>query len=589
MRATDAHLTELMGAISVTDLMRHVRELARWTKHAGEPEELVSLHYLEEQLRGMGYATEVLTHDAYISLPRSGSVEWSNVKVEAISHSFSRSTPAGGVSGPAVFVGRGRAEDYTGLPVDGAVVLVEGLATPAPALEATRRGAVAEIHISPDERLHEMCISSVWGSPSDLDLARLPQAAVVSVRQNDGEAMRRAGQSGTLSVTVKADVDTGWRKTPILIADLRSPGRADAGDPFIVFSGHHDAWYYGAMDNGGANSTMLEVARLCSSMREVWRRGLRLAFWSGHSQGRYSSSTWYADNHWEELDDRGLVHVNIDSTGGRGNTVVSGATSSAELGALAKEALAAQSGQGWAGGRMHRAGDQSFWGIGIPSIFGNMGEQPTSGGGESQLGSGLSGDKRLQGTGWWWHTPEDTLDKIDPIVLVRDTRIYLHVVWRLLTEAVLPLDYARWAEQFGADLLAVAGSAADGFALSPVLDRVERLRTLALELNKLRSIDQRSDVEQERLNSLLIRLSRILVPLDYTSGDRFEHDPALPSGPVPGLRDLARLATLQPGSDGFLFLNSRLARARNRVMNSLALAIAELEAGLGEPRDAGAR
>ena len=35
-----------------------------------------------------------------------------------------------------------------------------------------------------------------------------------------------------------------------------------------------------------------------------WRRGLRVVFWSGHSQGRYSGSTWYADTHWEELERR---------------------------------------------------------------------------------------------------------------------------------------------------------------------------------------------------------------------------------------------------------------------------------------------
>jgi Zn-dependent M28 family amino/carboxypeptidase len=109
-----------------------------------------------------------------------------------------------------------------------------------------------------------------------------------------------------------------------------------------MFSGHHDTWYYGVMDNGGANATMLEIARLFAPEREAWRRGLRLCFWSGHSHGRYSGSTWYADNHWEQLARRCVAHVNVDSTGARGNTVMSDALASAELSGLGAEAVRAR-------------------------------------------------------------------------------------------------------------------------------------------------------------------------------------------------------------------------------------------------------
>ena len=122
-----------------------------------------------------------------------------------------------------------------------------------------------------------MCISPVWGSPDDVSLARLPAAVVVTVPASAGERIRAAS-----TVRVFAEVDTRWRPTPILIAELAEPD-----EPFVLFSGHHDAWHIGAMDNGGANATMLEVARLCALRREQWRRALRLAFWSGHSQGRY--------------------------------------------------------------------------------------------------------------------------------------------------------------------------------------------------------------------------------------------------------------------------------------------------------------
>lgn len=58
------------------------------------------------------------------------------------------------------------------------------------------------------------------------------------------------------------------------------------------------------MDNGGANATMLEAARLLAERHHEWQRGLRICFWSGHSHGRYSGSAWYADEYWDELDKR---------------------------------------------------------------------------------------------------------------------------------------------------------------------------------------------------------------------------------------------------------------------------------------------
>ena len=105
-------------------------------------------------------------------------------------------------------------------------------------------------------------------------------------------------------VSMHAQVDTGWRKTPLLAAELDTEeGYPDA--PFILFSGHHDTWHYGVMDNGAANATMLETARtLAPARRAEWRRGLRICFWSGHSHGRYSGSAWYADEYWDELERR---------------------------------------------------------------------------------------------------------------------------------------------------------------------------------------------------------------------------------------------------------------------------------------------
>ena len=42
---------------------------------------------------------------------------------------------------------------------------------------------------------------------------------------------------------------------------------------------------------------------------------------------------------------------------------------------------------------------------------------------------------------WWWHTSDDTIDKIDPDVLVLDTKIYVSTLWRLCHDPLLPMDF----------------------------------------------------------------------------------------------------------------------------------------------------
>src|SRR3989454_4963967 len=123
------------------------------------------------------------------------------------------------------------------------------------------------------------------------------------------------------------------------------------------------------MDNGTANATMLEIARLLSARRDGLRRGIRFAFWSGHSHGRYAGSAWYADHAWRELHARCVLHLNVDSTGARGATDYSTLHATEDAQSLAETVVADVTGQRGRARRFSRAGDQSFWGAGVPSAF----------------------------------------------------------------------------------------------------------------------------------------------------------------------------------------------------------------------------
>ena len=54
---------------------------------------------------------------------------------------------------------------------------------------------------------------------------------------------------------------------------------------------------------------MMEIARVFQENQEHLERSVVLAWWSGHSDARYSGSTWYYDHHWEDLKENCVAHI----------------------------------------------------------------------------------------------------------------------------------------------------------------------------------------------------------------------------------------------------------------------------------------
>ncbi|MCJ9750766.1 M28 family peptidase [Neorhizobium sp. BETTINA12A] len=536
-------------------LMGHIHEFGKRVKLSGTAEELESFRYLERQIASYGYRTQLLSHDAYISLPGKAAVEIDGDAIRCITHSMSASTPGEGISAQVIYVAEGTEADFEGIDVKGRIILVDGIATEDVAALASARGAIGQLHVSPNEHLYEMCVSPVWGSPSQHTRTQLPKTAICTISRDDGERLRQACRAGRAPVArLTTEVDTGWRKTPILVAELFPDNRPDA--PFVLFSGHHDTWHYGVMDNGGANATMLEAARLLAERRESWQRGLRICFWSGHSHGRYSGSAWYADEYWDELEQRCVAHVNVDSTGGAGADILTNSAVIDELKAVAARAVETVTGQVHRGLRHGRAADQSFWGVGIPSMFGSLSHQPPG------------PVKMLTALGWWWHTPHDTEEHIDSANLQRDTEIVLRVLGELLDARVLPLDYTAYAASLKHELGGVAADLAGRIDLNALTSVVDELRQCAEAINGVAQ-QEVDPVRAEIINDRLRQASRLLVPLNYTFGDRFHHDNALPHPAWPSLSGLRELAALPQGHADTPFFAVHARQTRNRIRSVL--------------------
>ena len=551
--------------VSPATLMQHVRAIGALERESGSPGEAQAFDYIERTLTSYGVEVERREIEAYISLPQEGRLILPDGgKTEGLTHSFSTSVDA--LDAEVVDVGDGRPDDMR--RAAGKIALVRGLASPGRAWAAQQAGTLGQIFVLMDH-LHNMIVTTIWGTPSPETAWRIPTTPCLSVLGVDGERLRALLARGPLRLRMTTRVRTGWMPIPHLVAALA--GRRE--DRFVLFSGHVDSWHYGAMDNGTANATMLEVARLLAGRREALRRGIRFAFWSGHSHGRYAGSAWYADHAWRELHQRCILHLNVDSTGARGATDYSVLHATEDAQRLAETVVGDVTGQKSRGRRFSRAGDQSFWGAGVPSAFMSLSGLPKQ---DTELSRAMERLVGSAGFPWWWHTKDDTVDKIDADVLVLDTKVYLATALRWLNAPLLPLDHGRAAQSLIAELEALQAAVGGRFDLAPALAGARALaERLARVAAMLADVDlATAPAKLEAINRGLMRLSRILVPLAYTSGDRFTHDLALPLPPLAGLQRARELAKLDPDSDGFKFARAALVRERNRALHALDTATA---------------
>jgi hypothetical protein len=176
----------LIDAVNGPLMMEHMQEFAKWRKESGVPEELKSLDYVEKRMKEYGFATQLILHDAYISLPGKASVKAPDGAIRCITHSFSRSAPKGGLTAEVVDLDAGSPADFAKHDVRGKIVLVDGIANPVLSRRASQAGAAGQLHVSPHEHVHEMCISPVWGSPTTETVGNLPSTVVVTVPREGG-------------------------------------------------------------------------------------------------------------------------------------------------------------------------------------------------------------------------------------------------------------------------------------------------------------------------------------------------------------------------------------------------------------------
>jgi hypothetical protein len=193
--------------------------------------------------------------------------------------------------------------------------------------------------------------------------------------------------------------------------------------------------------------------------------------------------------------------------------------------------------------------------------------------------------------GWWHHSLENTLDKVDRARLELHLRLYARWIWDLLTAALLPFEYARMVGRLADRVGELAGRAVPEIELASVVERARELERLAarldarVEAERLRLASGADEQTAERLSEAMLELSRVLVPITSTVAgpygqDRYGH--SWQSEPIPALGGYAALAAGRPDSAEFQTGWVAAIRARNRLADTLDQAAAIVRRALAE-------
>lgn len=524
---------------------------------------------LVQRLRGEGIPVEVHEPEIYLSIPYAASVSAGGVTYRAKPPSSALPVP-GGRTGKLVklqanpkalrsynrdiktlFGGSIASVEEVRALVGGNIVVMQGFGNPALTSLIEEWGGVGLIAVNPGIDIHWGTCTTIWGSPDLQDWGRKPKIPVVAVNNPDGQKLMALAEQGG-EATIRTDLVEGWFAQKIPVVTI--PGTVEP-EKYVLVHGHLDSWDVGVGDNATGDATLLELARVFWKHRDGLRRSVKIAWWPGHSTGRYAGSTWFTDAFAMDLDRNCVAQVNCDSPGCRWATSYHDTRAFTECAALAEGAIRDIVPDAVvATHRPPQAGDYSFNNIGLPSFFMLSSTMPDA----------LRAEKGYYdvsgcGANIAWHTENDQLEIADRNILLTDMKIYLLSVLRVANAEVLPFDWAATCDEFLATI-ARYEKASQGLAdLGPARAATEALKAALAGL---------AAAPAEKRNAALQELARVLVPVNYTREPRFRHDPAYT---VPPLPTLAVAAELPEFAEGHMrkMAQTELLRGQNRYLAAI--------------------
>lgn len=583
----------LLNDISVAKIRAHIEHITLKIPHraAGMENGRRMAEYSRDAMLKVG-VTKTLIHElpAIVSFPEHAEFRVQSptaIAIQANTLGHSLETAAGGLSGELVYVGSGAFEDYEGKDVRGKIILTELSYSPVRHEKqriAGLKGAIGAVMMNwgpPDnEAVPFGSVKPAWGTPTPEGYRdEMPTIPCIGIARVAGLKLKEMCAKSPVRVWFHTHVVNGWRPVQITVGEISAQNSPEQDD-FIMVGGHQDSWPgEAATDNAAGNACMIELARVFKKHGGKLRRGLLFGFWTAHETGTMAGSAWFADRYWDKLRDHACAYLQIDQPGCIGTTQWHTA-SNAELKRF-HQRVEEQFLEGreihWQ--RVAKSGDSSFVGVGIPMMFGH-----------SSFTKNELQESALATLGWWHHSIENRLDKLDWDWMQLHARIYAAYLWELCTAPVLPFTYGPVADQI-IDRLKELRRVGATVGLDGALARAHDFSQAAASLDRAAESVRaafaagKGDENLARLlNRTMKRMSRLLVPLQSTAKGTYGHDTygyTPQTTMIPCLYDVPRLAGLEDGEERWM-LETKLVRDRNRVADTLSDAIAVIDDTLAQ-------
>ncbi|WP_183466638.1 M28 family metallopeptidase [Mycolicibacterium iranicum] len=304
---------ELSKKVTADAMMAHLTKLQEiadahgGNRALGRPGYDASVDYVAATLRDKGFDVQTPEFEVKIPWADEPSLTVAGSTVEAKPLQYTVGTPQGGISGPLVAARVEdtpgcTADDYDGLPLDGAVVLVDRGSCPFGQKQsvAAERGAVALI-VANNQDDDDMS-GSTLGDTTDV---KIPAVSVTKAAGADLRGRRQAAVELTLNAGVRVE------RTRNVIAQTTTGSTADV----VMVGAHLDSVPEGPgiNDNGSGVAAVLETAVQLGSSPQV-TNAVRFGFWGAEETGLLGSNDYVASLDTEALKDIAL-YLNFDMVG----------------------------------------------------------------------------------------------------------------------------------------------------------------------------------------------------------------------------------------------------------------------------------
>jgi aminopeptidase YwaD len=292
----DAKLTDrILNEIDSERMMDTVEHLARYHRYSWSEDAQKAVAFIRKRLEEYEIENYELEYEALFSYPRESIVQNLTEKKSFTAMPCVYSGMAQNLEGELYFdnLPTGPINENDNMrrfeAFRGKIILTRSEDTTF-VRRAREAGALAILYIWPtgEDYLHHFLLGAcIWGTPTPDNFHELAFLPTLTIRKNDGEKLIESlSQKKTIVLSINADVENKVGKSSMPMAVI--PGKTKN---YVLISGHYDSWYEGATDNATANAIMLELARVFNLHKAELSRGIRVIWWSGHSDARYSGST----------------------------------------------------------------------------------------------------------------------------------------------------------------------------------------------------------------------------------------------------------------------------------------------------------